>query len=165
MGRTANESILTAIGARLLRSRRFVRAPVWIYKARAGALFGSRILMLEHTGRKSGSPRYAVLEVVDHPAAGVYVIASGFGRKAQWFLNIEANPRVRVYVGSHAPRRATARVLDQAETDRTLAAYRDRHPGTWDRFRPVLENTLGAPITDTGSPLPMVELRCASGDR
>jgi deazaflavin-dependent oxidoreductase (nitroreductase family) len=160
MGRTAKASMFTAIGARLLRSRRLMRAPTWIYKARAGALFGSRTLMLEHIGRKSGAARHAVLEVVDHPAADVYVLASGFGRKAQWFRNIEANPRVRVYVGSHAPRRATARVLDQEEADRTLAAYRGRHPGAWERFRPVLEDTLGAPITDTGSPLPIVELRC-----
>ncbi|SPM27966.1 nitroreductase family deazaflavin-dependent oxidoreductase [Mycobacterium terramassiliense] len=164
MGRTAHESVFAAIGARLLRSRHLTRAPTWIYRARAGALFGSRILMLEHIGRKSGAPRYAVLEVVGHPGADAYLVASGFGRKAQWFRNIEANPRVRVYVGSHAPRRATARVLDRAEADRTLAAYRERHPGTWERFRPVLENTLGAPITDTDSPLPIVELRCGSGD-
>jgi hypothetical protein len=26
-------------------------------------------------------------------------------------------------------------------------------------MRPVLENTLGAPITDTDSPLPLVELK------
>jgi deazaflavin-dependent oxidoreductase (nitroreductase family) len=78
-----------------------MRAPIWIYRARAGALFGSRVLMLEHVGRKSGARRYAVLEVVDHPSPEVYVIASGFGRKAQWFLNIEADPRVRVYVGGH----------------------------------------------------------------
>jgi deazaflavin-dependent oxidoreductase (nitroreductase family) len=152
-------SAFTATGARLLRSRRLVRAPTWIYKARLGALFGSRILMLEHIGRKSGAPRYAVLEVLDHPAPDVYVIASGFGRKAQWFRNIQANPRVRVYAGSHAPRRATARVLGQHEADRTLAAYRDRHPRVWERFRPVLEATLGEPITDTDTPLPLVELR------
>lgn len=156
----SHPSLLARTGARVLRSRRLVRAPVWIYQARAGALFGSRMLMLEHIGRKSGAPRYAVLEVVGHPAADVYVVASGFGRKAQWFRNIEANPRVRVYVGSHAPRRATARVLDRAEADRTLAAYRDRHPQAWERFRPVLENTLGVPITDTDTPLPIVELRC-----
>ena len=83
----------------------------------AGALLGARILMLEHIGRKSGAPRYAVLEVVGHPAPETYVVASGFGRKAQWFHNIRANPRVRVYVGSRAPRRATARVLDQSEAD------------------------------------------------
>ena len=147
------------VAGRLLRSRRLVRAPIWIYKARSGALFGSRILLLEHTGRKSGLPRYAVLEVVDHPLPDVYVVASGFGRKAQWFRNIEANPRVRVYAGSHAPRTAAARVLTTPEADRTLAAYRARHPRAWQRMRPVLEDTLGVPITDTDTPLPLVELR------
>ncbi len=136
-----------------------MRAPIWIYRARAGALFGSRILLLEHIGRKSGARRYAALEVVDHPAAHVYIVASGFGRKAQWFRNIEANSRVRVYAGSHAPRTGTARVLTTPEADRTLAAYRTRHPKAWERMRPVLEDTLGAPITDTDTPLPLVELR------
>jgi hypothetical protein len=50
-------------------------------------------------------------------------------------------------------------VLGQDETDRTLAAYRGRHPQLWERMRPVLEQTLGAPITETDSPLPMVEFR------
>lgn len=147
------------LAARLLRSRHLMRAPIWIYKARAGALFGSRILLLEHIGRKSGAPRHAVLEVIDHPSPDTYVVASGFGRKAQWFRNISTNPQVRVYAGSHAPRPAAARVLDQHEADRTLADYRTRHPKTWERMRPVLEDTLGEPITDTDTPLPLVELK------
>lgn len=150
---------VASLAGRLLRSRRLMRAPIWIYKVRAGALFGSRILLLEHVGRKSGLPRYAALEVVDHSAPDTYVVASGFGRKAQWFRNIEANPRVRVYAGSHAPRTAVARVLTTPEADRTLAAYRTRHPKAWERMRPVLEQTLGAAITDTNTPLPLVELR------
>ena len=159
MPESRSPSLFARTGGRLLRSRRLMRAPIWIYKARAGALFGSRILMVEHVGRKSGARRYAVLEVVDHSAPDTYVVASGFGRKAQWFSNIQVNPRVRVYAGSHAPRRATARVLDRQQADRTLAAYRSRHPRAWERFRPVLEETLGEPITDTDTPLPMVELR------
>lgn len=150
---------VASLAGRLLQSRRLMRAPIWIYKVRAGALFGSRILLLEHVGRKSGLPRYAALEVVDHSAPDTYVVASGFGRKAQWFRNIEANPRVRVYAGSHAPRTAVARVLTTPEADRTLAAYRTRHPKAWERMRPVLEQTLGAAITDTNTPLPLVELR------
>ncbi|MFZ1175210.1 MAG: nitroreductase family deazaflavin-dependent oxidoreductase [Mycobacterium sp.] len=155
----SSTTLLVRTTTRVLRSRRLMRAPIWIYKLRAGALFGSRILMLEHIGRKSGVPRYVVLEVVDHPSPDTYVVASGFGRKAQWFRNIQANPQVRVYAGSHAPRRATARVLDQQEADRALAAYRSRHPKAWEKLSPVLEETLGAPITDTDTPLPMVELR------
>lgn len=155
----SNTTLFVNAGARVLRSRRLMRAPIWIYKARAGALFGSRILMLEHIGRKSGEPRFVVLEVLDHPSPDAYVVASGFGRKAQWFRNIEANPRVRVYAGSHAPRPATARVLDQQQADRTLSAYISRHRKAWGKMRPVLEETLGVPITDTDTPLPLVELR------
>ena len=155
----SDTNLLARIFARLLRSRRLMRAPIWIYKARAGALFGSRILMLEHIGRKSGAPRYAVLEVVGHPTPDTYTVASGFGRKAQWFRNIQANPRVRVFAGSHAPSPATARVLDQHEADDALAAYRRRHPRAWEQLRPALEETLGVPITDTNTPLPMVQLR------
>ncbi len=129
MPRPRFTSLLARAGGRLLRSRRLVRAPIWIYKARAGALFGSRILMLEHLGRKSGARRYAVLEVVDH-APDNYVVASGFGRKAQWFRNIQANRRVRVYAGSRRPAPATARVLDQTEADRA-------------RWPPTAAGTLG----------------------
>ncbi|OSC40858.1 nitroreductase [Mycobacterium decipiens] len=136
-----------------------MRAPVWIYQARAGALFGSRILMLEHIGRKTGARRHAVLEVVAHAEPDSYVVASGFGAKAQWFRNIAANPRVRVYAGSRPPAPATARILDQGEADRTLAEYRGRHPRAYEQLKPVLEETLGTAITDTDTPLPMVELR------
>ena len=135
MPESRSPSLFARTGGRLLRSRRLMRAPIWIYKARAGALFGSHILMVEHVGRKSGARRYAVLEVVDHSAPDTYVVASGFGRKAQWFRNIQVNPRVRVYAGSHAPGRATARVLDRQQADRTLAAYRSRDP----RALPMVE--------------------------
>jgi len=146
-------------GARILRSRRLMRAPIWVYKARAGALLGSRVLMLEHIGRKSGARRYVVLEVVGHPTPDTYIVASGFGDRAQWFRNIQANPRVRLYVGSHAPAAATARVLDQPDRDRALAEYRDKRPRAWEQFKPILEETLGEPVTDTNTPLPMVEFR------
>ncbi|PIB79132.1 nitroreductase [Mycobacterium celatum] len=136
-----------------------MRAPIWIYKARAGAVLGSRLLMLEHIGRKSGARRYVVLEVIDHPAPDRYVVASGFGAKAQWFRNIQVHPQVRVYTGSRAPAAATARVLTQDEADRALAAYISRHPRAWAGFKGVLEKTLGRPITETNTPLPMVELR------
>lgn len=115
--------------------------------------------MLEHLGRKSGARRRVVLEVIDHPAPDVYVIASGFGTRAQWFRNIAANPNVRVYLGSHAPVPATAHVLDQQAADRTLARYRERHPRAWSQLKGVVEQTLGEPLTDTDTPLPLVELR------
>jgi deazaflavin-dependent oxidoreductase (nitroreductase family) len=136
-----------------------MRAPIWIYRARAGAVLGPRLLMLEHIGRISGARRYVVLEVVDHPSSNTYVIASGFGDKAQWFRNVATNPRVQVHIGSHAPAPATARILTRQEADRVLERYISRQPRAWERFKPVLEETLGSPIAETNTPLPMVELR------
>ncbi|WP_369830940.1 nitroreductase family deazaflavin-dependent oxidoreductase [Mycobacterium sp. NS-7484] len=151
-------SALADIGARLLRNRHLVRAPIWLYRIRAGALLGSRVMMLEHIGRTSGQRRYVVLEVVDRPNPDTIIVASGFGTKAQWYRNIAADPHVRVWLGSHPPVAAIAHPLDRHGVDRVLADYRRRHAKTWDQFKLVLEQTLGQPITDTDSPLPMVEI-------
>ncbi|WP_067973232.1 nitroreductase family deazaflavin-dependent oxidoreductase [Mycolicibacter icosiumassiliensis] len=145
--------------SRLLRSRRLMRAPIWLYRARLGGLLGQRLLMLEHIGRKTGACRRVVLEVIDHAAGDRYVVASGFGDRAQWFRNINANPRVRVYAGSRASAPATARVLGQAEADRVLDHYIERHPRAWAKFSAVLEQTLGEPVTPPNTALPLVELR------
>ncbi|WP_425271257.1 hypothetical protein [Mycobacterium gastri] len=40
-----------------------------------------------------------------------------------------------------------------------MAAYRSRHPRAWRQLKPALEQTLGTAITDTDTPLPLVELR------
>jgi hypothetical protein len=80
-----------------------------------------------------------------------------------WFFKVHAGavlgPRVRVYAGSRAPKPATARIMTQQEADRALGAYANRHPRAWQRFKLVLEHTLGSPITETDTPLPIVELR------
>lgn len=149
---------LTRIGAGLLRVRWFVRAPIRLYRARLGVIFGHRLLMLEHVGRNTGQRRFVVLEVVDHPAPARYVVVSGFGTRAQWFRNIEANPQVRVYLASHAPARAIARRLDAAVATAALGRYAHAHPRAWAKLRPVLEDTLGTSIEEHGIELPMIAL-------
>ena len=152
-------AVIGRAGGRLLRSRTLMRLPIRIYRARMGFLFGGRMLMLEHVGRRTGVRRYVVLEVIGHPDPDTYVVASGFGRRAQWFRNVSVEPRVRVWAGRRGPTAATARVLTTAEADAALHAYVDRHRRAWDRMKPVLENTLGSTITEQGTQLPMVELR------
>ena len=146
------------VGARILGNRALMRAPIWLYRARLGFLFGSRTLMLEHVGRKSGAKRYVVLEVLGHPTPNTYVVASGFGKRAQWFRNLMANPDARVSVSWHGPRTATARRLPTAEADAVLADYVRRHPRAWSRFKNILENTLGTAVSEHNTALPMVEL-------
>ncbi|MGD9697312.1 MAG: nitroreductase family deazaflavin-dependent oxidoreductase [Thermoleophilia bacterium] len=150
--------VLGRAGGRLLRNRLLVRAPLWVYRARLGFLFGSRMLLLEHTGRRTGAVRRAVLEVIGHPDPGTYVVASGFGERAQWYRNVLADPQVRVAVSRHGPAPATARALPAQEAAAVLAAYGTHHPRSWRAFRPILENTLGAGIDDRGAALPLVAL-------
>ncbi len=152
---------LTRVGARLLRVRWFVRAPIWLYRARLGVILGRRLLMVEHVGRNTGRRRFVVLEVVDHPAPHRYVVVSGFGTRAQWFRNIEANPSVRVYLASHAPTPATARRLNASEATAALGRYAMAHPRAWAKLRPVLEDTLGTSIDEHGTELPMMALDVA----
>jgi deazaflavin-dependent oxidoreductase (nitroreductase family) len=147
---------LASWAAGLLRVRWIVRAPVALYRARLGFVFGTRLLMLEHTGRTTGARRYVVLEVIDRPRPGTYVVASGFGDRAQWFRNIRANPAVRVWVGGHYPAPATARVLGRDEAATALTAYAARHPRAWATLKRVLEATLGTRIDDSQASLPLV---------
>lgn len=157
MSRTRTSAFGRLLAA-LLRTRWLVRAPVWVYRVGLGSVFGSRLLMLEHQGRRSGLSRYTVLEVVDHPCADCYVVASGFGTRAQWFRNIQANPQVRVTVGRRRRQPATAHPLDSQHAGAVLRRYAEHHPRAWTALRPVFEQTLGARIDEHATTLPLVEL-------
>jgi deazaflavin-dependent oxidoreductase (nitroreductase family) len=162
MSDRSRSTTIGRVGARILANRRLMRVPIWLYRAKLGFLFGTRMLMLEHIGRKTGARRYVVLEVVGHPSPEMYVIASGFGDRAQWFRNLIANPHVRVCVAGRGPRAATARRLSGAEADTALADYIQRHPRAWAKFKNVLENTLGTAITENSTTLPLIELNLAA---
>lgn len=85
-------TLLDTLGARLLQSRRFVRAPIWLYRHRLGRFLGQRLVMIEHVGRRSGEARFVCLEVVERPSRDRIVVVSGFGERAQWFQNLQATP-------------------------------------------------------------------------
>lgn len=114
--------------------RFFLRAPIGIYKAKLGFVMGQRFLMLRHTGRKSGQPRFTVVEVVNHDAAtDTWIICSGWGRKADWFRNIEKTPDVDVTVGTRTfPARAD--VLSEGDAVAALLAYAGKHPAAFGKL-------------------------------
>ncbi len=134
-----------------------MRAPIIVYKARLGFLFGSRTLMLEHLGRTSGAKRYVVLEVFGHPTTDVYLVVSGFGAKAQWFRNLQDNPAARIWVRGRRALPVRAEILSDVAADAALDAYVARHARAWEKLKPVVENTLGHPI-ERGSDLDVVAL-------
>lgn len=158
-------SALARLGASMLRLRWFVRAPILLFRARLGFLFGHRFLLLEHRGRTSGVRRYAMLEVVEHPAPNRWVVVSGFGERAQWYRNVMADPNVRIYLGSRAPRPATALRLDPDTAAASLRRYAAAHPRAWAKMRPVLEQTLGQPIGPGAATLPLVAFDVAGARR
>lgn len=110
-------------------TRLLFRAPIWLYRAGLGFLLGSRFLMLEHIGRKSGKRRYVVLEVVRHDReAGSYVVASAWGKRSDWLRNVLQTPAVRVSSGFRRRRPAQAVRLPQSVAVRELCDYAARHP-------------------------------------
>lgn len=82
--------------------RLLFRSPIWLYRIGLGAVFGRRLLLLNHTGRRTGIPRKTILEVVQFdPSDRSYVVASGWGPRAAWYRNILEQPEVSVEVGNH----------------------------------------------------------------
>ena len=108
--------------------RTVLRAPIALYRLGLGGLLGHRLVLLTHTGRKSGQPRQVVLEVVGRgDGPGHYVIASGYGDRAQWYRNILATPAVHYQVGARRYE-GTAVPFPPEESGRRLAGYAALHP-------------------------------------
>ncbi|WP_328539013.1 nitroreductase family deazaflavin-dependent oxidoreductase [Streptomyces sp. NBC_00344] len=108
--------------------RLVARAPVHLYRAGLGSLFGGRMMLLIHTGRTSGLARRVVIEVVTHAAAPQsWTVASGFGPQAQWYRNLRHTPQATIRIGRryHA---VTAHFLAGAEGGEVMARYAPLHP-------------------------------------
>jgi deazaflavin-dependent oxidoreductase (nitroreductase family) len=104
-----------------------LRVPLHLYHWHVEWLLGHRFLMLVHTGRRSGLERRTVLEVVHYDdATGAVVVMSGFGRRSDWYQNIQTHPATKVVVGrrSFVP---THRDLSEDEAIATLADYERRN--------------------------------------
>ena len=149
----------TGVGARAART--VARAPIRIYDAGYGRVFGERILMLQHTGRRSGLPRFVVLEVVRRLPGDRYVVPAGTGETADWYRNVGRDPHVRVWVGRRRGAAGTARLLDRTEAREHFEAYRAERRVTWRFLAPVISRILGRPgQTDEElfAAVPLVEL-------
>jgi deazaflavin-dependent oxidoreductase (nitroreductase family) len=132
------------------------RMPRWLLRApipllrRAGPLLGCRFLLLEHRGRHSGRCRYVVLEVV-HREPGALVVISGYGPTAQWYRNIVAEPRVRIWCGGIRHAEANAVPLCAEHGTALLESYRHHHP----LAARVLGRAFGIPEFAHGGPVPL----------
>ncbi|MFD6177239.1 MULTISPECIES: nitroreductase family deazaflavin-dependent oxidoreductase [unclassified Isoptericola] len=153
-----------SLASRALHTRWFVRAPIGMFRAGLGVLFGGRLLMMQHRGRSSGERRYVVLEVVARPAPDRAVVVAGLGPRSQWFRNVQADPRVLVSIGARRDVRARAVVLSPDDGAAILRAYTGAHPGPWAQLSPVLAEWAEPLARERGEDdwlrvVPVVELR------
>jgi deazaflavin-dependent oxidoreductase (nitroreductase family) len=101
------------------------RFHTWLYRVTGGRL-GSRVgpwpaLLLITRGRKSGAPRTVSLNyLTDDGRLIVTASHAGEDRHPAWWLNLLANPRAEVQIGTDRYP-VTARELDGPERDRLWA--------------------------------------------
>ena len=103
------------------------RAPNYLYERHLGWLLTRRVCQITHVGRTSGRTYHTVLEVVRRdPATGAVIVASGFGRTADWYRNVTASNAAELSVGrQHFP--ARVRELDVDEAAEVIADYERRN--------------------------------------
>lgn len=139
--------------------RALFRAPLLLYRAGLGGLLGRRFVLIDHIGRSSGLRRQVVVEVVERdPYTGAVTVASGFGAKSDWYLNLLAHPDVTIQVGSGS-RDVRAVALPASEAADAMAGYAGRHP----RAARALSRFMGFRVDGTvadyravGGQIPMV---------
>jgi deazaflavin-dependent oxidoreductase (nitroreductase family) len=123
--------------------RRVARTPIALYHWHLQWLLGHRFILLVHTGRRTGLERQTVLEVVHYdPSTGEVVVMAGFGRRSDWYRNIQARPATRVVLGrrSFVP---THRELTQDEAVAVMADYERRNRIAAPVIRRVLSRLVG----------------------
>ncbi len=122
------------------------RAPIWFYRVGLGGLMGRRFVLLNHVGRKSGLPRQAVVEVAKHDKdTGDYIIASGWGKQADWYKNLLQTPEITIQVGWRKMA-VTAVPLTPEQSGGAMVDYARRYPTA---ARTLMKRLLGYEVDGT----------------
>ncbi|MFJ8533598.1 nitroreductase family deazaflavin-dependent oxidoreductase [Streptomyces sp. NPDC093591] len=143
-----------------------LRLPIMLFRAGLGRLFGKRLVLLHHMGRVSGLDHMTVLEAVSYdPTGASWIVASGFGVKADWYQNLRARPKTLIQFGNryHA---VTARFLPPDEGAEIMADYARRRPRTARRLCAFMGFPVDggeASFREAGRAIPFVRLDAAEG--
>jgi deazaflavin-dependent oxidoreductase (nitroreductase family) len=142
--------------------RLLFRMPRWLYRAHLGWIFGRRLVLIHHIGRKSGRRHEVVVEVASHdPTTDSVVVVSGFGSRADWYQNLLAHPDTTIQLGRRSLL-VHATPLDDEDAAAAMASYARRHP----RAARALAGFMGFQVDgsgedyrDVGRRLPMLRLK------
>ncbi len=142
------------------------RLPIWLYKIHLGWLLGSRFMLVEHIGRKSGLPRKTVIEVVRFDKQNrIFYAASGWGEKSDWYQNVMKNPHVTIQSG-RVNQQAVAERLSVEEAGEELVQYSRQHPMAWRELAIFMGYKLDGSETEIRSvaqTLPIIAFRLQPG--
>jgi len=98
--------------------RMMFKAPLLLWRMGLGPIIGHIMLVITHTGRKSGLTHHTMVEY--HTLDDVKYAPCAFGPRSDWYKNIAADPRVTIQT-AHGTDPATAvRITDDSEL---LAVY------------------------------------------
>jgi deazaflavin-dependent oxidoreductase (nitroreductase family) len=142
--------------------RLLFRLPIFFFHIGLGVIFGRRFLMLTHTGRKSGAKHETIIEIARYdPQTGVYYVASGWGKKSDWFRNILVHPEGMIQVKNQKIE-VTAHPLSIDQAGEELLRYSKTYPAAFRELMSILgfkNIKTEAEIRGIGKDLPIIALK------
>lgn len=100
--------------------------PQWGWRLGLGPIVGRYIMIITHTGRKSGSPHQTAVEY--HTINGMKYVPCAFGIKSDWYRNILANPRVTIQTSGGTEQMVAKRVTEDNELVTVIETVLSRNP-------------------------------------
>lgn len=104
-----------------------LKAPRILFNLGLGWIFGHRILVVTHRGRKSDLIHQTPLEVVRYDKqTRTSIVISAWGERSDWYRNVQKTPALQIQIDRerYVP---DQRILTTDETERELAVYVEHH--------------------------------------
>ncbi|HEX2913904.1 MAG TPA: nitroreductase family deazaflavin-dependent oxidoreductase [Chloroflexia bacterium] len=107
-------------------SKAAFRAPLLLWRLGLGAIIGRLIVVITTTGWKSKQPRHNMAEY--YRLDGKKYVVCGFGPRAAWYKNIQADPHVTIQTSDGIEPAEVVRVREDEELIRVYELFKAHNP-------------------------------------
>jgi len=108
------------------------RAPLLLWRMGLGPVIGKIIMVITTTGHKSKQPRHNMAEY--YTLDGKKYTVCAYGKKAAWYKNIKADPRVTVQTAGGTQSMEAVRVTDDEELLQVVELFMHRNSTLTGRY-------------------------------